>query len=167
MLYEVSTSNHSCLSLILPELSTARYSTTYTRRICSCPRSAISFFELSLPVNPQGLFGLLLFRPLDVGRLPPCHQDLTEIAHSNPLFHPYCYVRHHEDPATDAGMSLKSHRFLVYSRFGGRGYAFAILSWRGLVSNLDLLRRIIDHRHLEALMAGLRLLCALAASTTE
>ena len=25
--------------------------------------------------------------------LPPCPQDLTEIAYSNILFHPYCYVR--------------------------------------------------------------------------
>lgn len=28
-----------------------------------------------------------------IEKLPPCPQDLTEIAYSNLLFHPYCFVR--------------------------------------------------------------------------
>ena len=46
-----------------------------------------------------------------------------------------------EDPATitDTGMDLGNHRFLTYSRFI-RGFDNSnILSWRGLVSNVDLL----------------------------
>lgn len=47
-----------------------------------------------------------------------------------------------EDPATvtDAGMDLGNHRFLTYSQSGGSTCALNILSWRGLVSRVDLLR---------------------------
>jgi len=47
-----------------------------------------------------------------------------------------------EDPATitNAGMDLGNHRFLAYLRCIGDGAAFHVLSWRGLVSDVDLLR---------------------------
>lgn len=47
-----------------------------------------------------------------------------------------------EDPATvtGAGMDLGNHRFLTYSQSNGSTGALNILSWRGLVSRIDLPR---------------------------